>query len=315
MHASCALLARLENKTSSYDAFIPIHGVSLLGLATILNLFSMSYSQWLLMSNQSGTFGTYLRLVNAQSTDRVILNAAQNGGAVTGLLTFALERKIIDGALVSALSKEKPMWPRPILAKSSQEIFESAGTRYTYSPNVQALSEMGEKDVKALGFVGTPCQIIAVRKMQQKGLNCAQRVKLLVGLMCSKTFSYEGLMVEHLQNELGVDLSKVRKTEVSAGKMKVTLDEEELGLPLVKIEKYARKSCEKCFDYSSELADISAGGLGLGKWTFLIARTPTGEQVLKEAELAEVLLTRAVQMNDPAVKLLIKLSKKKQERD
>jgi coenzyme F420 hydrogenase subunit beta len=268
-----------------------------------------------IMPIQSKAFGPYLRLVIAQTTNPLILNEAQNGGAVTGLLTLALERKIIDGAIVSAISTEKPFCPVPFMARTPQEILESAGTRYTYSPNVRALSQAAKQDVKAIAFVGTPCQITAVRRMQEKELDHARSVKLLVGLMCSEAFSYEDLMVKHVQNELGIDLHKVRKNKVAADKMTIITSEGEKAVPLADIKKYARKSCENCLDFSSELADISAGGLGLGQWTLVIVRTPIGEKVLAEAERARALITRPVQLDDPPVKLLMRLSQKKHNRE
>lgn len=267
------------------------------------------------MPIESDAFGPYLRLVIAQTTDPVILDAAQNGGAVTGLLTFALERKIIDGAIVSAMSAEKPFYPKPIMARTAREILESAGTRYTYSPNIQALSEAAKQHMRAIAFVGTPCQIAAVHRMKEKELDCARPVKLLVGLMCSEAFSHEDLMVKYIQNELGIDLRKVRKTKVAADKMTIIMNEGETAVPLVGIKKYARNGCDKCLDFSSESADISAGGLGLGDWTFVIVRTPIGEKVFAEAENARALVTRPVKMDDPPVKLLIRLSQKKRNRE
>jgi coenzyme F420 hydrogenase subunit beta len=264
---------------------------------------------------ESNTFGPYLRIVTAQTTNPVIRKVAQNGGVVTGLLTFALENKIIDCAVVSVAGKEKPFCPMPIMARTTQEILDSAGTKYIYSPNVHVLSEATEKGGRAVAFVGTPCQVAAVRRMQEKGLDCARHVKLLIGLMCSEAFNYEDLMVKHVQNELSIDLRSVKRTEIVADKMKIITSEAEFTVPLVTIKKYARKSCERCRDFSSELADISVGGLGLGDWTFVIVRTPIGEQIFAEAERAKALVTRSVRMDDPPVRLLLRLSQKKHNRE
>jgi coenzyme F420 hydrogenase subunit beta len=266
------------------------------------------------MPIESNMFGPYLRLVTAQTTDQAIRKVAQNGGAVTGLLTFALEKKIIDCAIVSTVSKEKPFCPLPILARTPQEILDSAGTRYTYSPNVQALSEATKHGAKAVAFVGTPCQLAAVRRMREKGLDCARPVKLLIGLMCSEAFTYEDLMVKHVQNELGINLHSVKRTKIVGDKMTIITGEGEVAVPLVTIKKYARKACERCRDFSSELADISVGGLGLGDWSLVIVRTPIGERIFAEAEKAEALVTRTVQMDDAPVKLLMRLSRKKRDR-
>jgi coenzyme F420 hydrogenase subunit beta len=266
------------------------------------------------MAIDQKTFGVYRRLTVAQSADQLIREVAQDGGAVTALSVYALQFRIIDGAIVSAVSKEKPFFPVPKLATTLQEIVESAGTRYTYSPNVQALSEAARQNRKAIAFVGTPCQIRAVRRMQHANLRLARPVKLLIGLMCSEAFSYEGLMVEHIQNRLGINLHSVKKIDIKGKAMTIRADAKETTIPLVSVEKYARKACRLCNDFSSELADISAGSLGLNGWTLLVIRTLIGEQVFTEAEKAQALVTRSITEDEPAFKLLQRLSKTKRER-
>jgi coenzyme F420 hydrogenase subunit beta len=266
------------------------------------------------MAIDQKTFGVYRRLTIAQTTNQLIRKTAQDGGAVTALLVYSLESKIIDGAIVSAVSREKPFFPVPKLATTPQEVLESAGTRYTYSPNVQALSEATKQNRKAVAFVGTPCQIRAVRKMQQTNLRLAQSIKLLVGLMCSKAFSYEGLMIDHIQNKLGINLHSIKKIDIKGKAMTITADAKETTIPLASIEKYTRKACKLCNDFSSELADISAGSLGLNDWTLMVIRTSIGEQIFTQAEKAQAFTTRSIREDEPAFKLLQRLSKTKHNR-
>jgi len=49
------------------------------------------------------TFGIYRRLCIARASDPKVRRISQDGGAVTALLLFALEKGIIDGAIVSGL--------------------------------------------------------------------------------------------------------------------------------------------------------------------------------------------------------------------
>jgi coenzyme F420 hydrogenase subunit beta len=259
-------------------------------------------------------FGVYRRFAVAQSTNQLIREFAQDGGAVSGLLVYALESKIIDGATVSAVSGEKPFFPVPKLVTTPREVIGSAGTRYTYSPNVQALSEAAKQNRKAVAFVGTPCQIRAIRRMQHANLRLARPVKLLVGLMCSKAFSYEGLMVNHIQNKLGINLHGVTRIDIKGKAMTVTADSKQTTIPLASVEKYARKACRLCNDFSSELADISAGSLGINGWTLLVIRTLIGEQVFTKAERAKAFITKSMREDEPAFKLLQRLSKTKRER-
>ncbi|PKL71956.1 MAG: coenzyme F420 hydrogenase subunit beta, partial [Methanobacteriales archaeon HGW-Methanobacteriales-2] len=79
--------------------------------------------------------GTYKEVVAARSTDKQIQKIAQDGGIVSGLFCYALDEKLIDGAVVAGPTDV--MWkPEPMVAMSSDEILAAAGTKYTFSPNV-----------------------------------------------------------------------------------------------------------------------------------------------------------------------------------
>ncbi|MDH7607227.1 MAG: Coenzyme F420 hydrogenase/dehydrogenase, beta subunit C-terminal domain [Candidatus Bathyarchaeota archaeon] len=257
-------------------------------------------------------FGIYRRLALAQATDRQILKVCQDGGAVTALLLSALKNGFIDGAIVAKSEQEKPFYPRPTLATTADEILQSAGTKYFYSPNILAIAEAIKQKKSSVAFVGTPCQIRAVRKIQLAGLKkYVAPLKVLIGLACSECFVYEGLMENHIHGKLGVNPKHVRKINIK-GKMLVTLDSETVAIPLAEAKQYARKSCHFCEDFSSELADISVGGLGLEGWTFAIMRTEKGEELFAIAEKAGVITTRDASTESNALNLLVKLSKKKQ---
>jgi coenzyme F420 hydrogenase subunit beta len=256
-------------------------------------------------------FGIYRRIAVAQATDNDILGVRQDGGAATALLLFALKNGFIDGAIVAGMDKERPFYPVPMLATTAEELIEAAGTKYTCSSNVLALSEMIKQKKANVAFVGTPCQIHAVRRMQMAGLKRQTGpLKFLVGLMCSESFTYEGLMENHIHGKLGINLDDIRKLNIK-GKMLVTTDSGVTEIPLAEIKQYARKSCSFCDDFSSELADISVGGLGLDGWTFTIIRTEKGEELFSGAEKAGYLRTKTLEEGAFAFKLLNKLSRRK----
>jgi coenzyme F420 hydrogenase subunit beta len=258
-------------------------------------------------------FGIYRRLVVAQAIDNKILNVSQDGGIVTTLLLHGLENGFIDSAIVSGISKEKPFFPAPKLATTPNEILECAGTRYFYSPNILALTDGIKQKKEKIAFVGTPCQIHAVRNIQMTGLKkYSDPLKFLIGLMCSECFVYEGLMEKHIHETLGLDLYGIRKMNIK-GKMLVATETEVKIIPLGEIKQYTRKSCSFCNDFSSELADISVGGLGLDGWTFTIIRTERGEELFSNAEKARIIRTRDIAEETNALNLLCKLSRKKKQ--
>jgi coenzyme F420 hydrogenase subunit beta len=185
-----------------------------------------------------------------------------------------------------------------------------SGTRYFYSPNIFALNEAARQKKTSLAFVGTPCQIQAVRKAQKAGLKLVSPVKYLIGLMRSECFTYEGLMEKHLHRVLGLNLNSIRKMNIK-GKMLITTDSGLYTIPLADIKQYARESCRRCSDFSSELADVSAGGLGMNRWTFVVIRTERGAELFDGAERVGVIKTRDVKEEPNAMNLLCSLSRKK----
>lgn len=255
-------------------------------------------------------FGIYRRTTAAQATNEETRRVAQDGGVVTALLIHGLDTGYISAAVLSGVDPTRPLYPVPKIASSSEEILACAGTRYSYSPNFLALAPLAEKSTD-LAFVGTPCQINAVRKTQAAGLKKYDSVKLLIGLMCSECFDFETLVEKHLHRELGLNLGDIIKINIK-GKMIITMkDGQILTLPLTEVKKYARKTCRSCHDFSSELADISVGGLGLEGWSFVVIRSEKGEQLFSRAEKAKIIQTRNTDTEKTALNLLCRLSSRK----
>jgi coenzyme F420 hydrogenase subunit beta len=150
--------------------------------------------------------------------------------------------------------------------------------------------------------------------MQIAGLKkCTAPIRFLIGLMCSECFTYEGLMEKHIRDTLRLNLSSIKKMNIKS-KMLVTAGTGTTPIALAEIKQYTRGSCRYCDDFSSELADLSTGGLGLDGWTFTILRTEKGEELFSKAERAGVLNVRTAERETFALGLLNKLSKKKKGR-
>src|SRR6185436_19399490 len=69
------------------------------------------------------------------------------------------------------------------------------------------------------------------------------RVALNIGLLCTEVFTYEGLMVEKIQNEMGIALSDVKKFNVKGKVLIYKKDGELVEMGLKKAQEYARPEC------------------------------------------------------------------------
>jgi coenzyme F420 hydrogenase subunit beta len=260
-------------------------------------------------------FGVYQSVLVARSTDRNVLKVCQDGGVVTALLTFAIKNKIIDGAAVSGIDRYKPLYPVPIFATTPEQILQCAGTRYFYSPNLLALKRGIEQDRKHVAFVGSPCQIETVRRMQIIPLkNYVERLKLTIGLMCSKSFSYKGLVENYIKTKLGINPNNIGKINIKSKFILEMKSGETKKIPIKSVRQYARTNCSWCKDFSAELADISIGGTGLNGWSLVVVRTETAKKLFTDAMKSRSLEVGSIKEKKRSLDLLISLSENKRMR-
>ncbi|OLS15113.1 MAG: coenzyme F420-dependent oxidoreductase [Promethearchaeota archaeon CR_4] len=228
--------------------------------------------------------GNYITGYVAKATDPEI--KGQDGGVVTGLLLYLLKEKLVDGAVVTKKSETKLWWPEATIVKNREELLKASGSIYCHSQTVEKLVEAIKSGMHSLAFVGTPCNIDAVTKMQnspQGMLHYFMRANIFkIGLFCMDSFSPEALYT-FFERE-GIPLHKVTKMNITKGKFFIHWEGQEKGYPIKVLDKYKATSCNVCTDLTSENADISVGsvGSGTGQNTVLV-RTPLGRDILEDA--------------------------------
>ena len=265
-----------------------------------------------------GEIGSFRQIVAARATTAGISAVAQDGGMVTAVLTWALQRGLIEGATVSRRSERQPWLPAPALATTAEELLACAGSAYTYSPNTLALEDAAARGLAKVAFVGTGCQINGLRQLQvaksKKLRAIAAPVVLAIGLLCSETFDHQPFMHEQIAHGLGIDLADVVKINIK-GRVLVSLRSGEVrSIPLKAVRPYARQGCHYCQDFGAEYADISAGGLGLDGWTIATLRTAAGEEYFAGAARDGFLETQPAAEFPAALDLYARLALKQRER-
>ncbi|RLI25731.1 hypothetical protein DRO57_03170 [Candidatus Bathyarchaeota archaeon] len=261
--------------------------------------------------------GSYKAVYTAEATDEKIRSRAASGGVVTALLKFLLEEGMVDCATVAVADVETGWKPRPEVVFTGDDVLKAAGSKYTYCPMLLALgSAYFEYARDRVAFVGTPCQVTAVRKMQLADMGYRKlglAAKYVIGLFCMENFDYS-LITEFLPSK-GVDLKSVSKFDISGGAFKVygSDGKELLSVKVKELEKYSRKGCMVCPDLTAELADISVGNIGSSKgMSTVIVRTSKGEELFNKA--VEKGILRAEKISDKGLKLLLRIAERKRKR-
>jgi coenzyme F420 hydrogenase subunit beta len=247
--------------------------------------------------NWNDPIGCVLEIKTARARDPEILAKATDGGVVTALLLHLRERGHIDGAIVS---KKIGIFNRqPWLARSREDLIDAAGFHFdtvqgtalfpgiysTYSPSVITLKQVQESKnrIRKVAFVGTPCQINTMRRMQVLGIIPSDTIQYYFGLFCSGNFSFKEEQRQHLEALGNFKWEAVRKINIKEDLIVHLLNREVRRIPLEKLNFVKRPACQFCGDYSAEYADLSFGGLGSEEgWTTVIIRNPVGKMLFKE---------------------------------
>jgi coenzyme F420 hydrogenase, subunit beta len=248
----------------------------------------------------SKPIGEYISMISARSTDAEILKRSQDGGIVTAAYIYGLETGLLDGAIVADTTDGfKPM---PKIAKTKEDVLSARGTKYSVSPNMSVVkSAVKEHALEKVGFVGTPCQIIAMRKMIQYPAafrQTAENIGIIIGIFCMENFPYNAMktLIEQYAN---VKMEDVLKTDIGKGKLFVYKKDgsEPIAIPIKETLPFEQKSCHVCMDYTSEYADFSTGSVGSPDgWSTVIIRTQKGKDYIDKMIAAGKLETRPVDM-------------------
>ncbi len=96
------------------------------------------------------------------------------------------------------------------------------------------------------------------------GSSQVEAITLTIALLCTKSFNYEKLMLEEIQDRRDVDLDNVGRVDIIRGKMIVQdLDGETIfEEPIRDFHGAALKGCDECADFMGHAADISVGSVG-----------------------------------------------------
>jgi len=221
-------------------------------------------------------------------------SGAQDGGAVTALLSALLVAGAIDGALVAKPSDDPAQQWKGVatVATSVDELRRASGSFYNQTMALAALDLSGvalPADPR-IAVVGTPCEVEGLRAMQlrpwQTGAHRVEAVALTIALFCTKSFDYEALVVRELERTRGIVLDQVAKMDVTRGRFVVddTSGNRVVDEPVRAFLGAALKGCNECADFAGRAADLSVGSVGSADgWTTVLVRTPRGRAMLDVA--------------------------------
>lgn len=234
--------------------------------------------------------------------------SGQDGGVVTALLVSGMEKRLFDSAIV--VHRTDGYQAEAFVAQNIADITKAKGTKYLRVKMMSLLTDLIAKGKRKIAIVGTPCEVRAARKIQQKLLETFPDLRLfIIGLFCFESFDYDKLKGETLKL-MGIDLDNSEKTHIHKGKFIATSKGKEYSVPVKNLGAAQSPGCNFCDDFTSRYADVSVGSVGsLAGYSTVIVRSETGKKLLENLEL------EIKEVNKDEISKLCSLKKKRAKKN
>ena len=260
------------------------------------------------------------------SSDEEIREMGASGGAVTALLKFALEMKIVDAVL--AVKKRNGNRYDGVLSLITDpvEVIESAGALHFAPVNVaKEVSKYldGAKNLK-IAVTCKPCDCRAIIELAKRGqINMANVI--LIGLNCTGTL-LPTVARKIIEDEYHVIPEDVVGEDLDNGKLIITLADgsrKQRDLEELEEKGYGRReNCRRCSFNIPRMADLACGKWGTqGKMaTFIEVCSQKGSELMEKAIEAGKLIVEtpdqeAIEEREKKDKQAVELARKWEQRD
>jgi coenzyme F420 hydrogenase subunit beta len=226
-------------------------------------------------------FGVFRRMLRAR------LTPPKEGAQWTGIASRIGERLLETGAVEAVLTvapDPEDRWkPRPVIVTRSQDMAGCRGMRMGYSPLVALMEEVAARGLKKVALIGIPCQVYAVRALEEEfGLE-----KLyVIGTPCSDNTTTENfhtflaLLDEAPETISYLEFRADFRVELrfDDGRKKLIPF---LSLPISKLPRdFFPLTCRTCVDYTNALSDLTVGYMAGEGDQWLIVRNERGEELV-----------------------------------
>ncbi|MCW4009758.1 MAG: Coenzyme F420 hydrogenase/dehydrogenase, beta subunit C-terminal domain [Candidatus Bathyarchaeota archaeon] len=228
----------------------------------------------------------------------------QDGGMVTALLIWGMQKGLFDAAVV--VQRTGGYRAQAATAETPDEVMAARRTEYLRVSTSSKLRELVACGKRRIAVVCTPCEAFVAKSMQQTLKAETPDVEVtVIGLFCFEAFNYAKLKKE-TQRILGVDIDKAEKTQIHKGKFTVHTDGKEHNCRIRDLDGAVEEGCRVCSDFSARSADLSIGSAGSpAGYSTVIVRSDAAEKLLEGIDIVKI----AAEKEE-----IVRLSKLKKER-
>lgn len=212
--------------------------------------------------------GRYIQCYTGYSNDKELRFHSASGGLLSQFLIWLLEKKCIDGAVVTKYDKQSPLKVKTFIATSPEEIRLAKSSKYSPVTFNNVANEIKSAGGSRYVVVGLPCHIEGMRKLMEIDRTIREKIIGLFAIYCSGTRTFN--FTEYILNSRGIDIDKVDYLSyrdngclggmvVKGSGIDYYEDYQRYSHPLRSI--FHPRRCLLCADHFGELADMCFGDI------------------------------------------------------
>jgi coenzyme F420 hydrogenase subunit beta len=192
---------------------------------------------------------------------------SSSGGFITALILHLMDKKVVDGGIVARCQAEQALVAESFIAMDRESLLSARASKYTPVSNCTVLAEVLKRPGRYV-FVGTPCMIEGLAKLQEQLPRLKERIVLSIALVCSGMASRLSTKA-YIEQDGGVNMADVRRIcyrgkgwpgrfRVFGENDNLLMDRPYLGGSLIHVvsgDHYLR--CWNCLDHWGRFADVT----------------------------------------------------------
>lgn len=151
----------------------------------------------------NGKIGYYRKCFTGYSNNYDVRYHSASGGMVTQLLVWMLEKKLIDGAAVTAFRSKSELLVHSFIATTKEEILSAKSSKYAPVTLNNIIHDIKAREGKFV-IVGLPCHIHGLRKYEKIDKKFKDKVFAYFGLYCSGSKSF--YLTEYVLDKYNINM-------------------------------------------------------------------------------------------------------------
>mgnify|MGYP000215209897 CR=1 FL=1 len=216
---------------------------------------------------------------------------------VKALVATGLKSGLFDSAVL--IKRKTGFAAEAVIMENADDVLNSELAKSVRMKAVSTFMAAIEQGKRKIAFIGLPCQVRAIRKIEQTLQKEIPDLEItLIGLFCLQSFNPKKLE-EKINSLFKVDAKQVENVSIQDGKFIVQAKGKEQVVALEKLNDAIENGCVYCSDFPAFFADVAVGTQGSkpGSVT-VIVRTDKGQRLLETVKF-----TRDVAQKDDVMRL------------